>query len=78
MNKKVTIGAVLFVIGLVIMAIGVQDIASIISSVLNIVFKLELPDVLFNSFIFRNAAILIGGLITIIGAIIVRKNNTDI
>lgn len=78
MNKKKTKGEAFIVIGLIIMAISVLDIISIISSVLNIFFNLKLPDVLFNSFIFRVSIVLIGGLITITGALIYRKNNDDV
>lgn len=73
MSRKETKGAVLIVIGLIIMTISVLDIISVIASVLNTFLNLKLPDVLFNSFVFRISVVLIGGLITIAGAFIYRK-----
>lgn len=73
MSRKETKGALLIVIGLIIMTISVLDIISVIASVLNTFLNLKLPDVLFNSFVFRIFVVLIGGLITIAGAFIYRK-----
>lgn len=78
MNKKETIAAVLIIIGLIIMSISALDIISIVSSILNILFNLKLPDVLFSSFVFRIAIVLIGGLITITGILMYRKNDDDL
>ena len=70
MNK----GIIFMVIGYVIMSVSVLDLTRVFLSLLNIIFKLHLPDVAFSSFIYRTILCLIGGLITILGAKIYKKN----
>lgn len=73
MNKKEILCLILMGLGLIIMSIASFDGISIIASILNKLFALELPDVYFNSFMFRTIIVIIGGLFFITGGLIYKK-----
>lgn len=75
MNKKEKICLILMGLGLIIMSIASLDVISIIASILNKLFALKLPDVYFNSFIFRTIIVFVGGLFFIIGGFIYKKSS---
>lgn len=74
MTKKEIVCFVLMFIGTAIMAVSYLDIISIISSVLNKLLNLGLPDVWFNSFVFRGIIVLFGGLVLIAGGLLLKNN----
>lgn len=61
-------------IGTAIMAVSYLDIISIISSVLNKLLNLGLPDVWLTSFVFRGIVALFGGLFLIAGGLLLKNN----
>lgn len=73
MNKKEILCLILMGLGLIIMSIASFDGISIIASILNKLFALELPDIYFNSFMFRTIIVIIGGLFFITGGLIYKK-----
>lgn len=74
MDKKEIVCFVLMAFGILIMIIVYNDVTSIISSILNKVFNLNLPDVLFNSFIFRAIVISIGGAFLLLSGLLYKKH----
>lgn len=78
MNKK-KMCFILIGIGIIIITIASSDITSIFSSILNTIFNMKLPDVFFNSFVFRATLIGIGAIFTLSGGFLYRhmmKNNS--
>lgn len=70
MSKKEVVSIGLIFIGIVIMILGCNDILSIGVGILNNLFNLNFDDVFLSSFTFRIVVVLIGGMCSLIGAMI--------
>lgn len=69
MRKNEIICCIFIFIGLILMGVAYLDLISIVSSVLNKLFNFTLPDVFFNSTIFRGSSIVIGSIFLIVGGL---------
>lgn len=73
MHKKKIMCLLLMSIGLMIMTIAVYDVLSIVAEFFNKIFSFNLPDVWFNSFVFRGVLTIFGGLLMFMGGFMYKK-----
>ena len=78
MQEKEKVVLVLFAFGIMMMSISALDVISIVSSILNHIVGLKLPDVFFSSIAFRIMLVLLGGFFILIAARMYKRMDCDL
>lgn len=73
MNKGIKISFICFIIGCGCLVVSTADLISIGAGILNSLFHTALPDVFFNSLLFRTGLLMIGAVFLLIGGILHKK-----
>lgn len=75
MNK---LGLLLMTIGILLFVITGADVISIVISIIEKVFSINLNSQFFSSIVFRGCLIIIGGALLLIGGILYKRNDNEI
>lgn len=67
------IGYILMIVGIILFVVSGLDLISIILSIIEKIFSLNLNVTFFGSFVFRIMIAMIGGLLLLIGGLILNK-----
>lgn len=67
------IGYILMIVGIILFVVSGLDLISIILSIIEKIFSLNLNVTFFGSFVFRVMIAMIGGLLLLIGGLILNK-----
>lgn len=75
MNKGINVSFICFIIGIGCLVISTADLISIGAGILNSLFHTALPDVFFNSLLFRTGLLMVGAVFLLIGGILYKLLN---